>query len=418
MQIKFKIPKVSLILLRRTFLLIIIVCGIFSFGYVLGAKGYRINKNYPNVIIQRENPSDKKDLNFSLFWKVWDTLQTSYFDKNKLIPAEMVYGAIKGMVASIGDPYTVFLAPSENKVVQEDLQGSFEGIGIQIGFKGTQLAVIAPLPESPAEKAEIRAGDFIVGIKDERKGINMGTSGITLPEAVQVIRGQAGTEVTLSLLREGSEEVFEKTITRESIEVPSVTLKFVGEKEDIAHIKVLKFVAETSKEWDDAVIEILKKPEIDEIIVDVRNDPGGYLQSSVDLASDFLEIGQTVVSEEHTNGSKDEFKVEKIGRLKNKNAVVLVNKGSASASEILAGALKDLKKYKIIGETTFGKGTIQEPQQIDNGAGLHITVARWLTPSGYWVDGKGIVPDIEVKDNPDTNEDEQLQEAINYFEGN
>ena len=411
-------PKIRLLGLRRTLIAIIIAAGIFSFGYILGSKGYQAsigNEDSYNVSISRELPAERKDLEFSLFWRVWETLETKYFDKDKLIPSKMIYGAIKGMVAAVGDPYTVFLPPSENKVVQEDLQGSFEGVGIQIGFKGTQLAVISPLPDSPAEKAGARAGDFIIGIRDEGKGIDRGTGGISLPEAVQAIRGPAGSTVTLTLLREDSVEPIEIDIIRASIEVPSVTLSLVGENENIAHVKILKFSGETLDEWEEVVIELLKNPEVAGIIMDVRNNPGGFLQGAVDLASEFLDTGALVVIEDSSDGSFEEFKVERIGRFKNQKVVILINGGSASASEIFAGALRDNEKIQLIGQTSFGKGTIQEPQQVDNGAGLHVTIARWLTPSGFWVDEGGLVPDVEVKDNPDTEEDEQLQKAIDFL---
>jgi len=316
------------------------------------------------------------------------------------------------MVSAIGDPYTVFLPPSENKIVQEDLQGAFEGVGIQIGFKGTQLAVIAPLPGSPAELVGVREGDYIIAIVDLQKGIDRGTNGISLPEAVQAIRGPSGSTVTLTLLREGETEPIEVDIVRKSIDVPSVTHKFEGVDGRVAYVKVLKFSGETLSEWEAVVLDILKNPNVEGIIIDVRNNPGGFLQGAVDLASDFLEAGDVVVKEENADGSSEEFKVEKFGRFRNQNIVILVNGGSASASEIFAGALRDNKKIPLVGKTTFGKGTIQEPQQVDNGAGLHITIARWLTPSGIWVNDGGLVPDYELDDNPDTEEDEQLQEAI------
>jgi carboxyl-terminal processing protease len=408
-----KLPKITLKEIRNSFVKIFLVVFIFTAGYALGYKGYVTKLDpYPKVTIDRELPGSKPELDFSLFWKVWDTLDRYYFDNDKIVPAKMVYGSIQGMVASLGDPYTVFLPPSENKVVQEDLQGSFSGVGIQIGFKGTQLAVIAPLPDSPAEGAGIRAGDFIVGIKDEQKDIDMGTVGITLPEAVKAIRGPKGSKVTLLLLREGEDEVLEVEVVRDTINVPSVVMELVGEDENIAHIKVLKFVEETKIEWGEAVVDILKNPDVRRVVVDVRNNPGGYLQGAVDLASDFLEIGDVVVSEESSSGQIRDFKVEMLGRLRNYDVVVLVNEGSASASEILAGALRDIKGVQVVGDTTFGKGTIQESQQVDGGAGLHITVARWLTPSGFWVDEGGLVPDVEIEDDSETEEDEQLQEAI------
>jgi carboxyl-terminal processing protease len=179
----------------------------------------------------------------------------------------------------------------------------------------------------------------------------------------------------------------------------------------VAHIKLLKFGGETDAEWEVAVSEILKRPEVEGIVLDVRNNPGGYLQGAVDIAGEFLRTGKVVVIEERA-GAKEEYIVETVGRFLNTPLVVLVNEGSASASEILAGAISDNKRGKIVGEVTFGKGTIQEPQQVNGGAGLHITIARWLTPKETWVNDEGLKPDVEVEDDPNTESDEQLQEAI------
>lgn len=413
-----KLPKLSFKLLRNILLLSFLASGIFSLGFLAGRAGINPSlDSFPNVTISREVPAERGNLDFSLFWRVWDTLQERYYDDSKLVPAKMVYGAIAGMVAAVEDPYTVFLAPQENKIVQEDLQGNFEGIGIQIGFKGTQLAVIAPLAGSPAEKGGIKAGDYIIGIKDEGKDVDRGTVGITLPEAVQAIRGDAGSKVTLTILREGTDEPFVVDVIRESINVPSVVVEFINDGK-VAHLKVLKFGAETEGEWDRAVANILRRSEVEGIVLDLRNNPGGYLQGAVDLAGDFLDSGSVVVVEESGNGNKEEFKSQGIPRLKNYNVVVLVNEGSASASEILAGALRDINSIRLVGETTFGKGTIQEPQQINGGAGLHITIAKWLTPLGIWVNDSGLKPDLEIADNAETEGDEQLDEATKLVLGN
>src|SRR3989304_3220816 len=199
--------KVNFSIVRKILLLSFLVAVSFAGGYFFGYKGFRASvQKFPDVTIDRVVPQDKGTVDFALFWRVWDTLSAKYYDPDKIIPSEMVYGAIRGMVSAVGDPYTVFLPPAENKVVQEDLQGTFEGVGIQIGFKGSQLAVIAPLPGSPAEQAGVKAGGFIIGIKDEEKGIERGTVGISLTDGVQAIRGTAGSKIILSLLREGSPE--------------------------------------------------------------------------------------------------------------------------------------------------------------------------------------------------------------------
>ena len=405
-------PKISLNKLRKVVLTVVVIGVSASAGFYFGRKGFLASfSHFPIVTISRQTPPEK-NVDFSLFWRVWDSLDESYYDETKLVDSEMVYGAIKGMVSSLGDPYTIYLPPSENKVVQEDLSGSFEGGVIQIGFKDGQLAVVAPLSGSPSEEAGVLAGDYIVNIKDEIKEIDSDTQGMTLPEAVRIIRGPAGTTVTLSLIRSSIEDLVEIDIVRRNIDIPSVSLAYEGANESIAHIKILKFVAETESEWNEAVVEILKRPEIEGIVLDLRNNPGGYLQSSVDIASEFMSNGSVVVTEAMADGESYDFLVERIGRLLEKPTVILINGGSASASEILAGALRDGRNMQLVGETSFGKGTVQEPQQLSNGSGLHITISKWLTPSGFWVNDGGLVPDVEIVDDLETAEDEQLQEAI------
>jgi carboxyl-terminal processing protease len=327
-------------------------------------------------------------LDFSLFWEVWDRLAANYLDKAALRPDEMIYGAIRGMTAALGDPYTVFLPPAENKQAKEDLNGAFEGVGIQLGYRDGKLAVVAPLKDMPAEKAGIRASDLILKI-DEK-----GTDGLSLPEAVSLIRGPAGTKVKLTLGREGEEGSFEKELIRQAIVVPSVEVRF---ENNLAILKLSRFGDRTNEEWQKAITEILAQPSLKGLILDLRNNPGGYLTGSIFIASEFLDSG-VVVRQEQADGRKESFSVNRVGKLTKLSLVVLVNKGSASASEILAGTLQERQRAKIVGETTFGKGTIQEAQELPNNAGLHITTARWLLPSGKSIDKNGIVPDVEVKE--------------------
>jgi carboxyl-terminal processing protease len=359
------------------------------------------------------------NLDFPLFSQVWDRLEAEYFDKTKLDHKKMLYGAVKGMVEAIGDPYTVFLPPSEQRRTQEDLSGSFEGVGIEIGFRGSNLVVISPLDGSPAQKAGIKAGDFIIGIKDEKKGINRATLGMNIIEAVDAIRGPSGTDVTLIISRNDTEKL-EITVKRAKIDVPSVKLEFVGHDKKIARLRLLRFGGNTMSEWNQAVSQI-KENRVKGIILDLRNNPGGYLPGAIDVASEFLPRGKVLI-EERGDGIKTERRVTGAGRLFNEPLVVLVNGGSASASEIVAAAIQENKRGKILGEKTFGKGTIQEAKMldpisnVDGQAGLHITVAKWLTPSGNWLDQKGLEPDFEVKDDPKTNVDEQLQKALEFLE--
>jgi carboxyl-terminal processing protease len=327
----------------------------------------------------------------------------------------MVYGAISGMVESLGDRYTVFLPPTQNKIVNENLSGNFEGVGISIGYREGALAVLSPLPESPAEKAGIKAGDYIVHIKDERKNIDMDSSKMALDLAVAYIRGPAGTNVTLTLMRDGSVEPITVNLVRAKLEVPSIILTWVGEGSDIANIEVSTFGAETPKEWDKVVRQITDKKDVAGIIIDLRNNGGGYMQDAIDIASDFVPYGKTVVIQENGNGTKQHYKSQKSPRLLSYKVVVLVNKWSASASEILAGALRDISDIKLVGDKSFGKGTIQEPIDIAGGSGIHITTARWLTPNGNWVHEKGLTPDIEVE-NKEATDDAQLLKAISIFQ--
>lgn len=349
---------------------------------------------------------DKSKIDLSLFWQVWDRLSATYLDRTALVTEKMVFGAIKGMVSSLGDPYTAFLPPKENKAIQEDLGGAFEGVGIQLGFKNGSLAVIAPLPGTPAEKAGVKAGDLILKIDDKE------TFDISINEAMNLIRGAKGTKVKLTFFRENNGgESFEKTIARETIVVPSVALEFP--KENIARIKLMRFGEKTNDEWNKAISEILAhSPKVDGVILDVRNDPGGFLSGSIYVASEFLPSG-VVVQQQSSDGSKEQYMVDRTGKLRDIPLVVLINKGSASASEIVAGALQDRKRAKIIGEVSFGKGTIQEAHEFDGGSGLHVTTARWLTPLGKSINKAGITPDIKIADDPKTEDvDEQLQEAI------
>ncbi|HEX6976757.1 MAG TPA: S41 family peptidase [Patescibacteria group bacterium] len=406
--------KISLPTARKIVISLFLFLVTFALGYKIGYSGLRIEpltgSSTPKVTVSRTVPV--RNLDFSLFWQVWDTINSSYYDKSKVQPANLVYGAIKGMVSAVGDPYTLFLPPSDNKISQEDLQGNFSGVGIQIGYKGTNLAVMSPLPGTPAEKAGLKGGDLIVAIKDDNKKINKSTTDMTLPEAVEAIRGEAGTKITLAILRTGTDKPFTVDLVREKINVPSVSVSYVGDNESIAQIKLFKFGGETTTEWQKAVSQINSK-NVKGIILDLRNNPGGYLQAAVDLAGEFLPRGSVAVIEDKGGNDKTPYNTTKdTGAFLNAKVVVLVNGGSASASEILAGALRDDRKISLIGEKTFGKGTIQEPQDLPGGSGLHITIAKWLTPNGTWVNEKGLDPDIEVKEDPNSKDDVQLQKAI------
>ncbi|HPD44948.1 MAG TPA: S41 family peptidase [Candidatus Woesebacteria bacterium] len=341
-------------------------------------------------------------LDLSLMRQVKNELEDKYLDKTKINDNEMKYGAIRGLVASLGDPYTVFLSPKENKGSNEDLAGQFGGVGISLGYKDKTLAVMAPLPKSPAEKAGILAGDLILKITDEKKGITRETNEISLQEAVSLIRGEVGTEVTLKLYREGNEDTFDVTLKRDNIMVAGVELEWL-EDQKIAWIKLSKFTDSLLKEWPMVVDEILSvKTSLDGknfkgIILDLRNNPGGYLTASVLVGSDFINEG-VIVKQESRHGATIDYQVDPSRKkLLDDKLVVLVNGGSASAAEILAGALQFYQRAELVGEKTFGKGTIQEPENFSDGSGIHITIAKWLLPDSRNIHDEGVSPDIEVK---------------------
>src|SRR3989344_5129440 len=336
---------------------------LLSFAVLLFGMGFKLgeSKNKPTLTNKFNgdfiniNPSvnSAKDLNFTLFWDAWSVLEDKFIDKSKIIPQKMFYGAIKGMVSSLDDPYTFFLTPEENKETKNDLAGKFEGIGAQLGLKDNRIVIIAPLKNSPALKAGVKAGDFINEVD------NQSTKNWTLPQAVSKIRGPKGTKVKLTLEREIKE--FEVDIMRDQIKIDSVELSYEKKgNKTLALLKLNQFGDNTNDEWDKAVDEIADKwrgEEIKGMILDLRDNPGGYLEGSVYLASEFLETGKIVVKQTSTVQNEKIYEVHRKGKLLDIPLVVLINKGSASASEILAGTLRDYKRAKLVGEKSFGKGS-------------------------------------------------------------
>jgi len=405
-------------------LLLLLIGG--GIGYFIGTRDVNLALNDgPRMsVVNRTTPAAYEHLDFNFFWDVWDQVHKSYLDPNDINDAELVYGAIRGMTAAIGDPYTIFLAPEQNQQVKDDLNGEFEGVGIQLGYIDGNLAVMSPLEGMPAIRQGVRAGDYILNIKDDREGIDEDTLGMSLQEAVTLIRGPRGTSVTLTLYREGRGD-FEVTITRDTIVVPSVELK-IGDWQDdkfvespsgpVAWLRVYRFGENTGNQWNQAVSQILSnKTNLRGLVLDLRNNGGGYFDSSIDLASEFIKDG--VIVQQQGRYQTETYSVKRQGRLTDIVPVILINKGSASASEILAGALRDRLDSTLVGETSFGKGTVQDALELKHNAGLHVTIARWLLPGGDWIHDTGINPDITVE-LPEPEEegqevvDTQLQRAI------
>ncbi|HSX40355.1 MAG TPA: S41 family peptidase [Candidatus Saccharimonadales bacterium] len=406
----------------RTIVLIFIALLV---GYWFGVT--KINyawKNYKPVVsvVSKEPPPGITTVDFSLFWTVWDKISNNYYDKTKIDANKMLYGAISGMVQSLDDPYSVFLPPDQNSSFKQGLAGQFTGIGAELGLKGKQIIVVAPLEGSPAQKAGVRAGDAILKVNDQS------TQGWTLSQTVDKIRGPKGSSVKLSILHKDAGAPTDVTITRDVITVKSVdgwvksakdieNVKGMDSKTDkIVYIRLSQFGDDTNKDWlaliNKLETQIKSDSSVKGLILDLRNNPGGYLNDATFIASEFLKSG-VVVMEENGNGDRNTLSVSRQGLLTDIPMIVLINKGSASASEIVAGALRDHDRAKLLGETSFGKGTVQESEDLGGGAGLHVTVAKWLTPNGTWVHGKGLTPDVSVElDTKEPTHDTQLEKAV------
>lgn len=409
----------------KKFLPIILVAVVGAGGgYIGGRYVYRLEwDNFrPGVVFNESIPKEiaSKDVDFSKFWTVWGKVSDSFVDKTVLDPNKMVDGAIAGMVSSLGDPYTMYLSKEQNRAEKDSLEGTFEGVGIQLGYKDKKLVVVAPLEGTPAKRAGVRPGDVIARIRDKAKKVDRYTSGITLPEAVGLIRGEKGTVVELTLEREAETAPIEVSLNRETIQIKSVEVEMVG---GAAWLKLSRFGDKTQQEWDSAVNGIIASCQLPVggkcrgIVLDLRNNPGGYLEGAVYLTSEFLPKGKVVVVQQFGDGSRRESRVTRDGRMVKTPLVVVVNEGSASAAEIMAGAVRDQKRAKIVGVKTFGKGSVQQPEDFADGSGLHTTVAKWLTPAGVWIDKNGITPDVDVKLDPQKEilgpaDDDQLQKAL------
>lgn len=407
--------RISLNSLRNLTVGLLLVTLGLVIGYRYGQAGSTPTNIPLSQVIKTKAPAERENVDFSTFWEVWSFLDQTYLDSEKLDSRQMVDGAISGMTAAIGDPYTAYLPPKQNQRSAEDLAGSFYGVGIVLGYIDETLAVMSPLDGTPAAAAGIQAGDLILHVKDVTKDLDEDTTNWTLNEAMEKIRGKKNVHVTLTLMRKNEDdeydEPFEVDITRGEIVVESVTVKFIeanGKK--VAHLKVTKFGERTPHELDTAIKEILAQDRIDSVFLDLRNNPGGFFDGAIDLASEFVESG-VVVTEKDKYTSKD-FSAKGKARLAQFPVLVLVNKGSASASEIVAGALRDQLDAKLIGENTFGKGTVQDRRELSNGGGLHVTIARWLLPHGDWIHETGIPVNIEVKDDYETEPDEVILRAI------
>lgn len=377
----------------------------YEVGVYTGEKN--ILRTPPPQIINQDLGAPEK-LDFSIFWEAWREAERNFLERNKINSQEMIYGAISGMIDSLGDPYTNFFKPEEAREFEEQLSGKYQGVGMIVGIKDEQLTIISPFEGSPAQRSGLKAGDKIIKIEDTY------TKDISIEKAVELIKGPEGTIVKLLIQRKSFEQPKEIEVKREIIKIPTLEWKLI--EGNIALIKIHQFNQILNSEFKKAAFEILNS-EADRIILDLRNNPGGYLEVAQDIAGWFLERGKVVVWEDKGNGEEREsYKSKGPATFASFPMVVLINQGSASGAEILAGALRDQRGIKLIGETSFGKGSVQKPITLSDDSYLKVTIAKWLTPDGVSIDEKGLEPDIVVEIPEDLVEGEekdlQLEKAI------
>ncbi|KUK49527.1 MAG: Carboxyl-terminal protease, partial [Parcubacteria bacterium 33_209] len=345
-----------------------------------------------------------ENIDLSILKKTLDQIYLNYIDPSQIDLEKMTYGATAGMVNALGDPYTEFFDPEGAESLQESISGKFEGIGLQIGIREKQLTAIAPIKGTPADRSGIRPGDKIIFV-DEKP-----TSNLSINEAVDIIRGPKGTKVVLTILRDGKN--FDVEIIRDVINVPTVELEML--ENDIALLGLYHFSNSTNQEFRKAVFEIINS-NAKGIILDLRSNPGGLVNQAIDVSGWLLNRNDLVMIEKGKDGIEKEFRANGSGDLISYPTIVLINEGTASASEILAGALKDNRDMVIIGEKSFGKGTVQKLINIYNNSMLKVTIAEWLTPNRNIINNNGITPDIEVEltlEDYEQQKDPQLEKAI------
>ncbi len=395
---------------QKTIVLIFISLLVVAASFVSGAYfGFEARPEHDKIanILGKTSPETEK-VNFEPFWKAWRILEEKHVGEEKIDREQLVWGAIEGMVQSLGDPYTTFFPPKDLEDFNSEIKGEFSGIGAEIGIRKDVLTVIAPIKGSPAERAGLRAGDKILKIDD------MITGELTLDEAVHRIRGERKTKVTLTILRSTEDKPRIVEVIRDLIEIPIITTE--RKENSIFVIKLSSFSERSSTEFARAVREMILRGD-KKLILDLRNNPGGFFNSAVEIASWFLPEGEVVAREEFQDREPDIYRSRGYRLLEATPTVILINRGSASASEILAGALQESKHAVLIGEKTFGKGTVQELQEITPETSLKITIAKWLTPSGKSISKEGLAPDIEVAtpDDIESGQDPQLAKAIEYL---
>lgn len=389
----------------------ILIIVAFSFGIYLGKSNTRQTSQEVFNLGTTTNINSSSTADMTPFWTTWKLLEQKFVythkDAKKITDQEKVWGAIQGLTSSYGDPYTVFMPPEENKNFENDISGNFEGVGMELAIKDKNIVVVAPLKDTPAYKAGVMKGDVIIAINGET------TAGMSVDDAVKKIRGKAGTNVTLTFARNGTTKPIEITMMRGIIDVPTAETEIKG---DVFVIHLYNFYALSANKFRMALREFIDSGKT-KLVLDLRGNPGGYLESAVDMASWFLPLGKTVVREDFGPNIEEQVYRSKGYDIFNENLrmLILADSGSASASEILAGALQENNVAKIVGTKTFGKGSVQELIKITPETSLKVTIARWLTPNGVSISDGGLTPDYKVEITEadlKANKDPQMDKAI------
>lgn len=393
----------------RIFGLVLATALVFFGGVFIGYAHKPAIDNKINAVLNKDS-AIASNVDFDTFWKAWSIMNNKFVDADKIPVKDRVYGSIKGMLASFGDPYTTFFTPAENSVFESDIAGSFGGIGVEIGNKDGVLTVIAPLKDTPADKAGIKAGDKILAID------GTSTKDLSSDSVVGLIRGKSGTAVELSIYREGFSEPKAFKIVRADIDIPTIDTKDRPDKKAFI-ISLYNFSAQSPQLFRKALDQYIASGEPN-LVVDLRGNPGGYLDAAVTIGGWFIPEGKTIVKEigkKPTDVSVDTSKGPVLFPAKSK-LVILVDKGSASASEILAGALSEQGIGVLAGEQTFGKGSVQEVIKLTSDTSMKVTVAKWYTPNGISISEKGLTPTVQIPFSQSKDgKDLQLEKALDLF---
>lgn len=392
----------------------LVLGGVFFVGYRSGEK-HMAQADTTSTILNK-NVGAPTTVDFSTFWKAWNLINEKYVPTHSTstpTDQQKVYGAIQGLAASLGDPYTVFFPPVQNEIFQSDVRGNFEGVGMEVGVQNNILTVIAPLKGTPAYRAGIKAGDKILSIDGKS------TSSMNPDDAISMIRGKRGTVVTLSVVHIGSKDPVEIKITRDVIDIPTINAQLLPN--GVFEIDLYSFSAQSPELFRGALRQFVESGS-NKLLFDLRGNPGGYLEAAIDIGSWFLPAGEIIVSEDF--GKKQDpivYRSKGYDIFNDKlKFVILVDGGSASASEILSGALAQHHVATLVGEKTFGKGSVQELVDITPNTSLKVTIARWLTPNGTSISATGIIPDVVVpltKDDVAAGKDPQKDKAIQILLG-